>query len=344
MKILRYIFVISLFFALISSFDHTREARAQVALPSSIDGVTIAADVTSPAPGQNVEIKVESFNTDLNRASISWIQNGKTVLSGTGKTKLIVAAPTPGKETKVSATITTVEGRVVNKVISIVSGDIELVIEPETYTPAFFKGKPPYIYNQNLKIIAVPHLVTKNGIAADPSKLIYKWKRDYKVLGEQSGYGKQTLLYKSGVVPRPVSISVEVSSVDDGVFGEKTINLDANEGSLLFYEEDPLYGVMYNTAIGERFNLRQQEVRFIAIPFGFNRERGDKITYTWSVNNMENQALGSTNGLTLRAKDGAEGSSIIGLTVTNPTDILQGAKSSFTAYFSQKAVEEQVTF
>ncbi len=342
MKTLKYIFIIVACF--LSFSPSIRMAQAQVSLPSSIDGVTISADINSPAPGQNVEIKVESYNTDLNRASITWLENGKTVDTGTGKKTLTVAAPTPGKELKVTAIITTVEGRAVNKTISVISGDIEIVIEPDAYTPPFFKGKPPYIYNQNLKIIAVPHLVAKNGAPLDPSKLVYKWKRDYNVLGDQSGYGRQVLLYKSGLVPRPVSMTVEVSSLDDGVLGEKTVNLEATDGSLLFYEEDPLYGVMYNTAVGDRFNLKQQEVRFLAIPFGFNREHGDQITYAWSVNNVENPDLGSTRSLTLRAKDGAEGSSIIGLDVRNGYDILQGAKASFTAYFSQKKLDNQVTF
>lgn len=342
MKTLRYIFIILIFFLSFSSSVH--EVEAQTSLPSSIDGVTISADITSPAPGQNVQVTVESYNTDLNRANITWLENSKTVQTGIGKKTLTVAAPNPGKELKVTATITTVEGRTVNKTISIVSGDIEIIIEPDAYTPLFFKGKPPYIYNQNLKIIAMPHLVTKGGVSIDPSKLVYKWKRDYNVLGDQSGYGAQVLFYKSGVVPRPVSITVEVSSLDEGILGEKTVNLEAIDGSVLFYEEDPLYGVMYNTAVGDRFNLKQQEVQFFAVPFGFNREHSDQITYAWSVNNMENPDLGSKRTLTLRAKNGVEGSSIIGLDVRNGYDILQGAKASFTAYFSQKKIDSQVTF
>ncbi|MEN9582654.1 MAG: hypothetical protein RL641_608, partial [Candidatus Parcubacteria bacterium] len=257
-------------------------AHAQI--PSSITGVEINVNPELPQPGDTVAVEVKSYITDLNGASVAWYVNQKLVFSGIGKTKYTFTAPKDGSRSNISALITTIEGRQIQKNTSVQANGVDLFVETSGYTPPFYLGKASVAYQNQVKIIAVPHLINTNGVEIDPKKLIYNWKRDSKVLQDQSGFGKQAAIVTGNIVPRPYTITVDVSSLDGKTHGQTSLDLEETSPSIVLYENDPLYGVLYNNAISERFRMNQSELSVIAAPFGFNIKDSNSIDYVWSIN------------------------------------------------------------
>jgi hypothetical protein len=328
--------IIIIFLALFATLPTLSHAQ----IPSSIDGVQISTDPEIPAPGQTVTVSVESFSTDLNSASIVWLVDGKNYSQGKGKKFIGVVAPPIGKNMSILVAIMTVEGREVKKAITLKSGGVDLIWESDGYVPPFYKGKALFAYENPVRITAMPHLAGVGGKELDPNTLVYKWTENDKAVQDQSGFGKQTILLQEGV-PRPIDIKVEVTTNTGTEKATASMTLTPGNPSVSFYEEDPLYGVLYNKAITDNFHLTNQEMSIRAVPYTFNI---GGLSYLWSINNLERTDLSTNESITLRTKGDAEGSSDISLEVKNLQDILQGARNNTSIWFSKKSADTNATF
>lgn len=326
MKLLLKITILSLF--CISAFN----VFAQVQTP--IDGVTIDTDATSIKPGQNVSVFVESYSFDLNASSIVWLVDGKVYTQGVGIKEIKVKGPKMGVKTSVAVNIKGSDGREVRKALTIVSNYVDIIWESSGYTPPFFSGKVPYVYQNSVKVIAVPHLSKGAGTEIDPKTLVYSWKLGGKYIENGQGYGKQSVVIAAEDLPKTLEVSVEVSNREQTHHTTGIMTLEPTEPSVSFYEEDSLYGILFNKLISGDIDLKNSEMKVLAIPFGFNIN--DKKIYNWSVNNSEQPNLINNRSITIRTKGDVDGSSNIDLDLRNDDSILQGAQGGFTVNFSKK--------
>ncbi len=308
-------------------------ANAQLSTP--IDGVDIGIDTTYPRPGQKVEVSVESYSFDLNSSSIVWTVDGKVVEQGVGIVKIEVIAPKIGVKSNVKANIKNPNGKEVQKNITIQSGAVDIIWESGGYTPPFFPGRIPFYYQNTVKIIAIPHLSTNGVGEIDPKTLVYSWKLGGKYIEGGQGYGKQSITIPADDLPRDLDVSVDVTNRDQTLRTASSITLAPSEQHLMFYEEDSLYGILFNKSLEGRIPLKNTEMKVLAIPYGFNLNNKD-ISYAWSINNIEQPDLFKNRSITIRTKGDSDGSSNIDLDIRNQDDILQGARGGFAVYFSKK--------
>jgi hypothetical protein len=332
--------VLFIFFIVIFALSFT-QVNAQVQSP--IDGVTISSDPVNPAPNNNVKVNIESFVLDLNSASIVWLSNGKNIASGIGKTEITVKSPEIGKKLVLSVIIKINSGREIQKAIVIESGSVDLIWETSGYTPPFFKGKNPFVYQNSIKVTAIPHLSIDGVNEVDPKKLIYQWKEGGKYIEGASGYGKQSAIIYSNNIPKDIDISLNVYTQDQAHSADKTFTFSPTEPSVGFYEIDSLYGILLNKDITDKFYMKNSEAIVIASPFGFDNIKN--VKYNWQINNVEQPDLINNQSITLRTKGDADGSSNIAISISN-NKLLQGVSSLFTAVFKKKTVEssDNITF
>ncbi|MEI6057781.1 MAG: hypothetical protein WCQ60_02300 [bacterium] len=325
------LFIVSLFSL---SFFSTDTLHAQTLGTTSVNGIDIAIDPSNPAPGANVTVSVESYSTDLNTASITWFVDGKSLAKGTGLKSISVTAPVNGKSIQVVAAIDTAEGANIKKVVTVQPGDVDLIWETSGYVPPLFRGKVTTAYQNKVKITAIPHFFSANGKQIDPSKLLYKWKNGDTVLGDQSGYGKQSVIIAGSIIPRELDIDVLVTAPDQkNIAGETQVAINADKPEIIFYPDDPLYGVMYSTAIASALRFFHNEIKVVAVPYGFDINDAS-LSYNWNINNVSQDNLTSSKSIVLRVADGQQGSSNIELSMVNSGNkILQGATAAFTALF-----------
>lgn len=309
-------------------------------IPTSIQGITIKISTENPAPGQEITFSAESYVADLNSSNITWSLNGSLYQKGIGITSIKAKAPELGKKLNVSVSAVTSDGRTLSDSKEIGSGSVDLIMETDGYAPPFFRGKVPIAYQNIYRIIAVPHIANSSGTEYDPKTLVYQWTKDTKVIQDASGYGKQVFVWKDEIVPRSRMISVTVSTRDGTAQAQKVLIFTADSPSLAFYVNDPLYGPLYNKALGDNVGLgSKRELSVIAVPYGFNWSLNDTetssggLSFSWLVNAVKQAALSTNRSIILRAPDGQSGSSNISLEVRNDSDILQSARGGFAAVF-----------
>lgn len=338
MKKAIFISTLLLSFAVISSvFQLATIAKAQTIGTTSIDGIDISSSPANPTPGSNVTVTVVSYTTDLNGATIAWAVNGKTYAKGVGMSSVTVVAPEAGKTLQVVATINTEEGADIEKMVTINSGSVDIVWETSGYVPPLYQGKTPFVYQNKINFIAMPNLVDSSGNPIDPKDLIYQWKENTFALGSQSGYGKQSLQMTGSVVAGPITVDVTVASTDGSEHAESQITINPVSPTVVFYQDDPLYGVLYNSAIQGTLKLIHNQTKVLATPYGFDVSTPG-LTYNWSINGILQNNLSASRSVILGVNAGQQGSSDVDLSMQNDgNDILQGAESAFTAIFANQA-------
>jgi len=315
---------------------------AQVQTP--IDGVTIDTDISNPRPGQIIEVFIESYSFDLNASSIVWIVDGKTYNQGIGMKSIDIVAPKLGVKMTVNAVIKGSDGREVQKSMSVKTASVDIIWESYGYTHPFYEGKIPFVYQNSVKLTAIPHIAKNSTEEIDPKTLVYSWKRGGKYIDGGQGYGKQSVIIPADDLPKNVEITVDITNREQTQYTMGSMTLVPAEPSISFYEEDSLYGILYNKALSGDVTLKNTEMKILSVPFGFNLTDRD-ITYAWMINTIEQSNLMKNRSITIRTKGDVEGKSNIDLDIRNQDDILQGARNSFSISFSKKNnIDEPITF
>ena len=315
-------------------------------LPTS-GGVDISLSNDNPAPGQEVTITARSYSTNINAATVTWTVNGRVVTRGVGITTLSVKAPAMGKNTTIDVTVVSQDGITFENSIVLSSGTLDFVVEPGGYVPPFFAGKAPVTFQNNVKIIAIPHLANSTGVEYDPKNLIYRWEQGTAVLESQSGHGKQSIILPGTVIPRPYQLKVTVSSRDGSNSTSRVIAIAGSSPFITFYRNDPLYGPLYTTAINQNLYIGStRETGVVAVPFGFNLPQSGlgTLTLKWLINGVLHPELSQNRTITLRAPAGSAGASNISLTIENPKSILQTADAQFSALFTAGTTTNSIAF
>ncbi len=310
-------------------------------------GLELSPSTSSPVPGQSLTITARSYTEDASSATIIWYVDSKEVKRGVGATTLEIKAPVLGKRNVISARAIIPQGGEVSGEITLGSGSVDLIVESDGYVPPLFTGKISPSFQNNVKIIAIPHLANAAGVEYDSKTLIYEWQRNDMAIEGQSGYGKRSIIIEGAPVPRPYTISVTVRSRDGLSVTKGYITISPQVPTLSFYVDDPLYGPLFNKAVGSQLNLgTQRESSVLVVPFGFNKPQNGagNLSYEWTINGSLRSDLLTNQSIILRAPDESAGSSRIGLTIKNNRDILQGALGGFTVVFSAPAEESSVSF
>jgi hypothetical protein len=296
----------------------------------------------NPQPHQTVSINIQSFSTNLDEADITWSINGIQKLKGFGKKSLSFTTGKAGEVTNIQIDIMTSIGVPIVKSFSITPNSVDLIAEPETYTPPFFKGKPLFTHQSTVVFVAFPHIVS-NGVEIPSEKLIYKWSKDGDVLGSNSGYGKNILTYNAPLISRDFNIDVVVTDPTTNSTAEGSMDMFPQEPIIVFYRKDPLYGVQYNKALVDSYKLAGKEVEITAVPYYFSGSSNtdSQLQYKWSINGNPIEDNGSSPSKVFRLVGDLFGLSDISLSIDHSDRVLQSASENITIDF-QKEIKNSV--
>lgn len=310
--------------------ETAQQSEFQISAVSAYLDVKINPKV--PGPNVPVQITIESYLTDLYKANISWALNGNVISKGFGRTSFTFQNGPSGATTYVFLSFVTNTGELVKKDFSFTPAGVNIMWEADTYTPPFYKGKALISPEAGVRIIALPDLANlSNPLGA--GNFVYNWKKDDYDIASASGYGENVYSFTG---PKPLTntkISLGVSSVDESARSEIQIYLPQARPFILFYEKDPLFGVLYNKPIDEEMTLDKKEVSISAEPYFFSNEKIASAVhrYTWSVNGKEVRNNGRV--ITLRNDTGAGGKSVVSLTMRGISKTFQTARKDVLINF-----------
>jgi hypothetical protein len=330
------IFSLSIIFLSIFSFALLANAQTPQEIIDSIqNNIQVSVSPQFPKAGDTVAIHLESYSTPLDQATVSWIVGGKVVNKGFGLTNFSVIAGQVGSKSTVTAQIVTANGSTVNKTITIQPADIDLVWQAMSYVPPFYQGKALYPHQGLITFTAVPNVSTDKNVAKSLGSYIYTWKKDGDVLGDFSGYGKNTFTLRGTIISRAFTIQVNVSSTDGVSLGSASATIKPISPQVAFYENNPLLGVLYNKKLSN-YTMQGKELSTTAVPFYFNTgTEPTDLKYKWTMNGQSIASQSDPATLTVRNTADAKGSSTVGLQISNALKTLQFASNSMSITFGQ---------
>jgi hypothetical protein len=227
-------------------------------------------------------------------------------------------------------------GKTFSKKVTISPAKIDLLYEAESYVPPFYKGKAKLPFQGTLRIVALTSFFDSSGKKIPDNRLVFKWKDGNQTLNNQSGYGKNVLLYKSDdSLPKPIEITAEVSYPEGGLFASKKISVEPASPETVLYEESPEYGILSNKALFDTFVLSKEEVVISAVPlfFGVDSKNSSVLNYKWTLS--EKSIDQGESSIVLRNTSGKTGQSQISMQVSNTIDYFQAASQNLKVIFTK---------
>ncbi|MCG2695268.1 hypothetical protein L6261_04295 [Candidatus Parcubacteria bacterium] len=301
---------------------------ANAGIETSID---VKIQPESPKANEYISVSIESYSMDLNQSKISWYKNNILEKSGVGEKTFSFQTGKLGGSDTIVAKINSSQLGTITKTIIIRPAEVDLIWETDSITPPLYKGKTLSSFQAKTKVIAVPNIIDTNGKLISSENLIYKWKKDWKVLGSKSGYGKNSLILEDFDSIKDVLIGVEIETSDGKFKANNNILIKTYQPKVILYENNPLLGVVYDNAISNNLNLKEQEISLVAVPFFFSKN--SKIQYSWFMN--DKKIDNETNSLILRQNEGDTGSSSLRLNIQNLDKIMQSAQNKLNIIFGE---------
>lgn len=284
----------------------------------------------NPEPFSEIKINLKSYIYDLNRSKITWFINGIEKKSGIGQTDFDLKLGPNNEKSSIRVMADIPNKGLKTTSITIIPSTVDLIYESLSYTPPFYKGKSLYTSKNTTLITAIPDLRKSDGTKIPDKNIIYTWKKDGQKQNSASGYGKNTFLFDNPFPFRDFNIEVEASSFDGNIKAIGKLKIYNDKNQIIFYENNPIYGLMTNKALNKDLFLSTNEISISAIPFFFSVSEAKSIdlNYLWSINGsrIENQEFKDT--LTTRIEKAGFGTANINLKIENLKNTLQNTEQN----------------
>ena len=301
-------------------------ARAQTDT-TDVDPFTVDVTPQYPTPYQTVSLTPGSTQFDIAGASIYITVNGAAFYKGSGGASIPVTLGGPGSTSNI--TVTAVDaGQSYSQKLSIHPADVALVVEPVSTTHPFYAGEGLVPSEGHVRLVAIPDLRTSSGYALDPATLIYTWSLGDEVLDGDSGVGQSVLDSSAPQRYRDANVSVTVASPDGTLVAQASTTISPVDPMTRIYEEDPLLGPLFDTALTNSFTMNDAEDSFLGVPYYFS----DTPTLDWQVNGNDS---GTDSDITVRSTGSGTGNAELAFSA-NDTNTTETANSTLSVNFGQQ--------
>jgi len=307
-------------------------------IPSSSNFLQIKITPEKPEPLQNVTVSIVSYVYDLDRARITWSVNNVEKRNEIGLKEFSFQVGKSGQEMTIKATADVKNEGLKEAEISFTPAVVDVIYEAKAYTPPFYKGRALNPNQGTILVNAIPELIKSTGEKVSNQNIIFSWKKDGKVMQSASGLGKSFFSFDGTVPIRDYLIEVSVSSLEGGVSAYKQTTIKNIFPKIIFYENSPVYGIMFNKAIVNIVKMLSDEFSVIAIPYFYSVgyiNSGD-LDYVWTMNGLQVGNQAPKNSFTTRVDAPGAGSAEIGLKISNNARIFQFVQNNYQLSFEKQ--------
>ena len=309
---------------------------AQSAPTDTSNSVQISISPSTPNAGDSVTIDLSSASVDLSSAKITWYVDGVPGQSGTGQKSLTVTAKNAGETTNIKAVVEMPDGTSNSISTQIMPAGVDIIVEPTSYVPPFYKGKSVFTNQGTVRIVAIPNVVVK-GTKVSSKNLVFDWQQDGANLVSDSGMGQDSITVDGSIPAKDINITLSVLDSSGNILAGSSKTISTDDPKVFVYENNPLYGILFNKAVMGNYYLGQKsELDLIAEPYFFNlsSNSGTDSTYKWLINGNYVSPSGQTNELLLKqTSTNLSGTASISLSADNNVRIFQFANTNFNVTF-----------
>jgi hypothetical protein len=315
-----YIIALVSLFALVGSVANAQVRSADIVLQIYPE---------NPAPNQNVEVKLSSYATDLDKAFIVWTLNQNKMAGGIGRKSFSFTTGPGGDTFELTAAIETASGQNLIKNVRITPINMDILWEAtDSYVPPFYRGKALVPGESSYKVVAMPNIRSVGG-GLNLSNLSYEWRKDGRIQTTDSGWGKSFFIFRSNYLDKSNVIGVKASDLGNKTSAEGGIELVASSPKILFYEKDPDLGVKMQEALRDGYEINKDGIEILAVPYFVSpRNLGSRdLTFKWTANGQEIFPDGTRkNQINIKPDRGASGFATLKLQVKNIKALLSDSE------------------
>jgi len=271
-----------------------------------------------------VTARLDDYSIPVPTTEIAWYVNGQLVPEANNRRELSLNSGAIGSKTTVLAVATLSTGVKISAQRVIEPSFVDLIIEAQTRTPAFYRGRPLPSIGSRVNVVAITAL---DEIIA-PQNLVYTWSLNGRVLEGGSVRGRNSISF---TMPQGnfATLIVEVNRPGQPPFARKVIDVPSTNPRLLFYELNPLYGLI-QSAVRNELIMIGNTITVRAEPYNL-----DLATYNnpalleWKIDRQTvTNYSNNPYDLPLELIEGG-GMARIGFHVRNISNVLQGAQDEF---------------
>jgi len=281
---------------------------------------------TYPIPNSTVEVSLELYSVNTSGASIRWFIDGVENTTVQNNRQIQLPTGSFGSKTRIQAVVTPQNGSPVTVENTLMPSEIDLIVEGNTLTPAFYKGRALPAGDEIVAVIAIPHIPGYT----NSSSLTYTWTLGNTVLFGGPVAGKMRAEF---TMPKSQKyLSVTVANSQGTILGGNTILLKPVRPELYFYEDNPLRGLNERALVGT-FSLLGDEATVRAEPYFTSKNIFTANSEArWTVNGRLADYGDDVRTITLR-KEGGSGEARVDFSLMSRESFLQSVTESFSIRF-----------
>ena len=320
------IFGVILLLPLISTIAHAQVEGDISGITGT--GMTIVLDPQYPNPEDRVTASIDDYSMNNTGAVITWYFDGLSAPAVKNMRTITFTAPAVGTTMTIVARLTFPGGRIVESKRLITPLYLDLIIEPQTYTPAFYQGRALPSKGSLVYINAL--LLTKDG-PVDSSGYSYTWTLNNKSVygGARSGNSWAAITVPHG---NTSVVTIAVQDTNGTTVARKLFPLPSIPVEVRFYELNTLLGLSTRAILGS-IVLAGNSTSIKAVPYYLDTRAVNGSLYTqWSVDNTIIQTE-NNDPFEINLNRGISGNAVVSFKLRNLSELLQSDQQSFNVKF-----------
>lgn len=307
----------------VTDFVNTGINQAQSVTDFIDSGLNIEFEANQFTPFTEITAHVNDYSLTTQTSDIYWEIDGVTKKELTNQRTITFVTKDLNQPTTLKVTVESIDGEIFTAQEVVNPSYLDIIIEPQTRTPAFYRGRGLPTLDSTINLTAV-----LNGDNKNVNNYIYNWTINGTNIESGASRGK----YKtSTVVPYGEYnvITVTISDLQGKPVAIRSTEIRSADPEIKFYRVNPLNGIESIpikgslTMIGNSVNVRAE-------PYNLDIKTYNRPELLeWRIDGTRSpSSRGNPYEVTL-AKQGFNGTSLIGFHVRNLEDVLQGAESEF---------------
>jgi len=287
--------------------------------------VSLSTSPALPGPFEETTISLESFVVNLDTSGITWIVDGREIVTGVGQKSITVTTRDLGDPLLVEVRIRWNQIDTLIKRVRIQPAYVDLLWEAvNSYTPPFYRGKALPTSESFLRVVALPSGVITN------DQYVYIWEHNGNVQQDQSGFRKNSFIIRNNFFDKRFQVGVNVTGRLAPFRAQASLVLPRYEPEIRFAVEsltgEPVAQENNSFVISGSFN------RLVAHPYYFSAadmQGFDNLEFNWSINGEryipDNIIELPDNEIVLTPPQDISGLSTVSISIANTNEILQQA-------------------
>lgn len=305
-------------------------ALAQFSGTVGATALTITINPPFPSPGDTVVASIDDYSLGVTGASIAWSINDLPLTEATNQRNLTLPAGEPGSQTTITAALTLPSGQTISASQTITPQYVDIIIEPQTYTPQFYRGRALPVHQSLVRATAL--LQDHTGLV-DASRHTYTWTVNNTVVGGGGQRGAYQTLY---TVPHGSShtLTLEVHGPSGELVTRRTTAVQSADVDVQLYEVSALYGLSHRIVTAP-LSMIGNSLTLLAAPYNLDlraMNNPNSLFTEWQINQRRTPTA-SSNPFEITLNREGFGTAAITFKVRNLEALLQGDETRTTIQF-----------